>query len=156
MFKQLQSSWNEFQNYIQAHSNRSVEGALHDLQLHITEQRQKMKEQTELLKKEEERNKLSLPRFETLEEKKARLQHEKELIEFGDIAVSFRLSHMNPQYTYFISDGIDTCPLKENIKKTRKQAEIKKGKVHFVKQSAQEKSNSLQTTVYVASPINCS
>ena len=52
-------------------------------------------------KLEEERKRSSVLHFETEEERKARFMKEKELKEFGEVAVSFRLSSPRPDYTYY-------------------------------------------------------
>ena len=65
----------------------------------------------------QEYNKLSTPRFETMEEKKARLEREEERAELqGDIAVSFRLSTPNPKYIYYteVPEGCNHCPRDES------------------------------------------
>ena len=58
------------------------------------------------------------PRFETTEERKARLEKEKEFAELqGDIAVSFRLSAPNPRYIYFteVPEGYHYCSQRESL-----------------------------------------
>ena len=80
-----------------------MEEAIGELEEQISEARIRNKEETDRARAEEERNKQSLPRFETLQEKSTRLKHERELREFGEVAISFRLSHLNPKYTYFLN-----------------------------------------------------
>lgn len=41
--------------------------------------------------------KMHTPRFETVEEREQRIQQEKEVAEFGPIAVEFRLSTPDPR-----------------------------------------------------------
>ncbi len=50
---------------------------------------------------EEERKRLSAPRFETMAEKIDRVRLEKERAETGDIQVAFRLSNPNKRYCLF-------------------------------------------------------
>ena len=66
----------------------------------IKKQRRKAEEIAKLEKLEEERKKMSVLHFETEDERKARLIKEKELKEFSDVAVSFRLSSPRSDYTY--------------------------------------------------------
>ena len=66
----------------------------------------------------QERNRSLTPRFETMEEKRARLEKEKDCAELqGDIAVSFRLSAPNPGYIYYteVPEGYHYCPKPESI-----------------------------------------
>ena len=100
MFKHLQYLWNDYQNFIQCHKHKKIETALKQLEVEIREQRDKIKQNEKLMKLEEERMKLATPRFETIEEKKARIVQMQELKEFGEVAVSFRLSTPNPEYLY--------------------------------------------------------
>ena len=51
-------------------------------------------------KLEEEQKRSSVLHFETEEERKVRLKKERELKEFGEVAISFRLSSPRPDYTY--------------------------------------------------------
>ena len=99
------------------------------MKLEITNQRVKMREEREQMKKEEERNKLSMPRFETIAEKKIRLKHEQELKEFGEVAVSFRLSHINPQFTYFFNNTTRTeeCDRISDLSVTKKKKTVHYG-----------------------------
>ena len=43
---------------------------------------------------------MCIPRFETAEEKEQRIKNEREMAEFGPIAVEFRLSTPDPRYLY--------------------------------------------------------
>lgn len=53
-------------------------------------------------KQEEERKKLSMPRFETAAEKEERVKKEMELTKFGEVAIAFRLSTPDTSnYTYY-------------------------------------------------------
>ncbi len=106
IFRNLQGLWNEYQNFIQDNDKGgSIEAAIKGMELKIATARIEMREEKEQLKMEEERNKQSMPRFETMEEKRLRLKREEEEKEFGEVAVTFRLSRLNPQFTYFLSDA---------------------------------------------------
>ena len=53
-------------------------------------------------KQEEERKKLSMPRFETAAEREERVKKEVELAKFGEVAIAFRLSTPDTSnYTYY-------------------------------------------------------
>ena len=58
------------------------------------------REQEHLLKKEQEQMRSTMPRFETEDEKVERLKREKELAEFGEVSVAFRLSSPNPRCVF--------------------------------------------------------
>eukprot|EP00731_Ephydatia_muelleri_P031590 Em0023g97a len=116
IFKLLHNQWIEYKNFQNGLSLSDTQHAL-----------DKMQEQLERLKPRttdrslgtQERNKLSTPRFETMEEKKARLEREEERAELqGDIAVSFRLSTPNPKYIYYteVPEGCNYCPGEERLR----------------------------------------
>ena len=58
------------------------------------------------MRKEQEQMRLTMPRFETEDEKAERLKREQELAEFGEISEAFRLSKPNPRYMI-----VDYCHL---------------------------------------------
>ena len=97
----------------------------------ITAERLKLKLENDQMRMEEERNKLSMPRFETMEEKQLRLQKEQELKEFGEVAVSFRLSHLNPQFTYFLDDRLTQPTATHADNNNHLQPNKKKKTVHY-------------------------
>ncbi len=90
----------EYQNLLEKHDKTCIEETIGKMKLEIANERTKIKQEKEQIKNEEERNKVTMPRFETVEEKKIRLKQEQELKEFGEVSLSFRLSHIDPQFTY--------------------------------------------------------
>ncbi len=102
MFKQLYLQWQGYQNFISGYSAVSeIDQALSDLSGQIKHLQSTAKFREAHEKMEEERKKVSVPRFETLQEKIERKKREKELAEFGEAAVAFRLSTPNPSYKYY-------------------------------------------------------
>lgn len=109
VFKNIQSYWNEYQNFLDDSNNvTSIEAAIGELKKQIEEERVRMKEMENTEQIEQERSKLSMPRFETIEEKKQRLKREQETKEFGEVAVSFRLSQLNPNFKFYFNDNGST------------------------------------------------
>lgn len=144
VFKNIQSYWNEYQNFLEdSKHTTSIEVAIGELKQQIEEERVKMKEEMEM---EQDRSKLSMPRFETIEEKKQRLKQEQEMKEFGEVAVSFRLSQLNPQFKFYFGDSEESLStpapelLAEWISSMKPSSRVKKA-VHYELQQ-NDKTNS--------------
>ena len=101
VFKYLLQQWQDYQNFAGGFNDAEVGVALDKLssRMHQLHSSSDDKEAHENLT--EERKKLAMPRFETLQEREDRLRREKERAEFGDVSVAFRLSTPNPGYTYY-------------------------------------------------------
>ena len=97
VFKHLYYCWQDYENFTTGCSGQGVEAAIEKLvsQIQASElaafSRSKDDPEVDL-------KKLSVPRFETVVEREERLRKEKELSEFGKVAVAFRLSTPNPRY----------------------------------------------------------
>ena len=100
VFRLLLGYWQEYQSFSSDHTEQELFAAIDQLKREIEAQRNSVRQQEILMKREEDEKKQSVMRFETEVERKSRLAHERERREFGDVAVEFRLSCPQPQFDY--------------------------------------------------------
>lgn len=108
IFKLLHNQWVEYKNFQNGLTLSETKFALDKMQAQL----ERLKSHT-INSEVQERNKSLEPRFETMEEKKARLEREEEYADLhGDVAVSFRLSAPNPRCIYYteVPEGYNYCP----------------------------------------------
>ena len=111
MFRYLQTCWQEYQSFVaEKGADTSLSKALKNLKDSIAKQREREQEMIKL----EECSRMSLLHFETEAEKLKRLAKEKELKEFGEVSVSFRLSAVDPSVVYSIPVHTDQLPVTTN------------------------------------------
>lgn len=101
VFKQLYYHWQDYQNFTSGCTEEETAAALNKLESQMREIKEAAAEMEAQERIEEDRKRFHTPRFETVQEKEERTRRERELAEFGEVAVAFRLSTPNPLYTYY-------------------------------------------------------
>ena len=101
VFKYLLQQWQDYQNFVSGFTDAEARVALDRLRSQLRDVQAVHKEQNMTQKMEDDKQKLVMPRFETALERVERLKKEKELAEFGEVSVAFRLSAPSHSYTYY-------------------------------------------------------
>lgn len=102
VFKHLYYQWQDYQNFTSGCNKEEIDTALTKFESQMRQLQVATRDANFQTKQEEERKKLSMPRFETAAEKEERVKKEVELAKFGEVAIAFRLSSPDPNsYTYY-------------------------------------------------------
>ena len=102
VFKHLYYQWQDYQNFTSGCNKEEIDSAITKFETQMRQLQAATRDANFRTKQEEERKKLSMPRFETAAEKEERMKKEVELAKFGEVAIAFRLSSPDPHsYTYY-------------------------------------------------------
>ena len=102
VFKHLYYHWQDYQNFTSGYNEEEIDSAISKFETQMRQLQAATRDANFQSKQEEERKKLSMPRFETAAEREERVKKEMELTKFGEVAIAFRLSTPDTgNYTYY-------------------------------------------------------